>query len=598
MKMRLAFRFCAALCFVLACSSSGAESAPSAPRCTVDMSGDAGYPQPSNDLALGSALPSLSFATDDPLGRAIRLQDYYEPCAPRSRLLMIRVSAGWCGTCRWHAAHTGEIRARLFGERLRVIDLVVADDDNLPAAKEDATKWRARIDAPDAVGIDPRHQLQPLDPSHRPLPLIVLVDTRTMKVVNTLGNPDPDTLDLRIRQELALLDGEPMPEASSLERIDGLFSRNQWDMVCDMTLPTSPPPDPTNAHADDPAAQSFGRLLFADPFLSPSGKVSCATCHDPGQNFADGRPQSIGVATVDRNAPSVALAAYSRWQFWDGRADTLWMQALGPLENAKEMDSSRLFVAHAVFDRYKSPYEAVFGALPPLADMGRFPAAGKPDEPTWKAMTADDQKAATRVFVNVGKAIAAFERSLRIKSNSLDAYVAGDVSALTPEQKTGLNTFFVAGCAQCHYGPRLTDDAFHVVRFPTGRQDSAPDRGRVDGIDPLVKGEFNAASQYSDSRSAGDWLPWLAERKREGEQQMLGAFKTPSLRGVSSTGPYGHGGSLPTLADVVKTYSTGGLDPSDPRTVGSSEPWVSNFADHHRAPLEAFLRVLSAPIAP
>src|SRR6185436_19313209 len=180
-----------------------------------------------------------------------------------------------------------------------------------------------------------------------------------------------------------------------------------------------------------------------------------------------GRATSQGVAVGDRNAPSVLFAAHARWQFWDGRADTLWMQALGPFENEKEFGSSRLFVAHAVFERHAAAYEALFGPLPPLSDTARFPASGKPGDATFSGMAAADQALVTRVYVNVGKAIAAYERTLRARPNRLDAYLGGDLSALTVEEKAGLKTFFGAGCIQCHWGPRLTDDAFHVLRFPT-----------------------------------------------------------------------------------------------------------------------------------
>src|SRR5262249_37110236 len=143
----------------------------------------------------------------------------------------------------------------------------------------------------------------------------------------------------------------------------------------------------------------------------------------------------------------------------------------------------RLLVVHRVYDQYKSTYEAIFGPLPALTDSARFPMAGKPGDPAWDGMTPADKKAATDVFMNVGKTIAAFERTLRVKPNKLDAYIGGDLNALSASEKKGLYTFFITGCAQCHWGPRLTDDAFHPDRYPTGRQDGQADRGRIDGID-------------------------------------------------------------------------------------------------------------------
>jgi cytochrome c peroxidase len=286
----------------------------------------------------------------------------------------------------------------------------------------------------------------------------------------------------------------------------------------------------------------------------------------------------------------VTFAAWSRWQFWDGRADTLWMQALGPFENAKEFASSRLFVAHAIHDRYASDYEAIFGAMPDLADTARFPPSGKPGDAAWDGMTDADRTEATRVFVNAGKAIAAYERTLRAKPNALDAYAGGDMNALTAPQKDGLAAFFSAGCAQCHYGPRLTDDAFHTVRFPTGRQDGAADRGRLDGIGALLVSDFKSTGTWSDAPRP----PYSLATP----PSTLGAFKTPALRGVVHTAPYGHGGSLATLEDVVKNYSTSGLEDASPLAAGATEPWVPRFDDPTRNALPAFLQTLTAGLSP
>jgi cytochrome c peroxidase len=300
----------------------------------------------------------------------------------------------------------------------------------------------------------------------------------------------------------------------------------------------------------------------------------------------------VGVAKGDRNSPSLLLASHQRWQFWDGRADTLWMQATGPFENALEFASSRLFVVHGIYDRYMADYQAVFGALPAMSDTTRFPASGKPGDPAWDAMTSSDRDAVSRAYANVGKAIEAYERTLLVKPNVLDAYAAGDTTALTDAQKDGLRAFFSAGCAQCHWGPRLTDDAFHDTRFPTGRQDGTADRGRIDGIPLLLQSAFNAAGAFSDSPAAAHLGGVLAD------PATLGAFKTPPLRGVADTAPYGHGGTLATLADVAKNYSTAGLDPTDPHAVGPSEPWLPKFDTPTRDALPAFLGVLHADPGP
>src|SRR5258708_11521563 len=137
------------------------------------------------------------------------------------------------------------------------------------------------------------------------------------------------------------------------------------------------------------------------------------------------------------------------------------MQAVGPFENDLEFASSRLFVVHGVYDRDKAAYEAIFGALPAMTDTVRFPPSGKPGDASWQAMAPADQDAVTAAYVNAGKAIEAYERTLRVKPGAFDTYIAGDMTALTDMQKDSLHAYFMAGCAQCHWGPRMTDDAFH-----------------------------------------------------------------------------------------------------------------------------------------
>src|SRR6185503_10236923 len=107
----------------------------------------------------------------------------------------------------------------------------------------------------------------------------------------------------------------------------------------------------------------------------------------------------------NRNSPAIALSAHSRWQFWDGRADTLWMQALGPFEDAKEFGGSRLFVAQQIVKRYSTQYDEVFGTKYPLPDLTTFPQDGKPGDAAYDALSPAEQDDVTRVFVNVGKAI-------------------------------------------------------------------------------------------------------------------------------------------------------------------------------------------------
>ena len=103
----------------------------------------------------------------------------------------------------------------------------------------------------------------------------------------------------------------------------------------------APPPDPTNRWADSVAAAELGHLLFFDERLSASGTVSCASCHMPERGFSDPRPVAVGEGTGTRHSMTVLNAAHQRWLTWDGRADTLWSQAVQPFEAAHEMNMPR-----------------------------------------------------------------------------------------------------------------------------------------------------------------------------------------------------------------------------------------------------------------
>jgi cytochrome c peroxidase len=538
-------------------------------------------------VGVGSVLPNLLFEGVDErtVAGTIHLADYYEPAAAAPHLLVVRVEGGvWCGTCRWHAAHTGELLSGERGSRLRVLDLVIGNRDNAPASTGDIGEWRALVDTPVATAVDPSFSLRALFPTAGAiLPLFVFVDTKTMRIISQSPNPNPVELSHDVDTALATIDGRPAPPPPAAEvLVDGVFHRNEWEMLHDVTTPGAPPADPTNAAADSTAAAALGRSLFFDQGLSPSGRVACATCHDPQKQLSDGLPQSKGLALGTRRTPRIALAAFSRWQFWDGRADSQWAQALGPLENEDEMGSSRVYVVQRVAASFASSYQAAFpgDALP---DVRRLPSEGKPGAAAYDSLSDADQDAVTRAFVNVGKAIAAFERTFRARPSRLDAYAAGDFTALAPLEKQGLSVFLGVGCMQCHWGPRLTDDAFHVTRTPTGRRDGQADNGRADGLAKLSASEFRASSKWSDAEHASTSfaLPNTSQ----------GAFKTPSLRGVASGAPYGHGGEQPTLIDVMTSYGTGGTN--DASSAGLREPWLTRFPTTAQWSIAAFLN--SAP---
>jgi cytochrome c peroxidase len=413
-----------------------------------------------------------------------------------------------------------------------------------------------------------------------PLPLFLIVDRRSRKVVSVLANPAPEDLEARVAAELAAIEGRAAPARPKEDLVDGLFHANEWDVLRETTVPGPPPADPTNAVADSPAAAELGEALFRDASLSPAD-VSCASCHDPRKHLTDGLPVAKGARAGDRRTPAIALAAHARWQFWDGRADTLWAQALAPLESASEMASSRVLVARRVAEGHRDAWARAF-PRDPLPDTARWPVDGKPSDAGYEAMSARAKDDATRVFVGAGKAIAAYERTFRVAPNALDAYLAGDRGALAPLEKYGLVLFARNGCTQCHWGPRLTDDAFHDTGTATGRADHARDRGRADGLAALRASEFLASGRWSDDLHA-------APAPRSGDAEALaGKMKTPALRGVADLDRFGHGGTLPSLAAVTEAYGRG--------AGGAREPWIPTFGETVQWGLTPFLKTLHAEI--
>lgn len=587
---------------VAATGACDVDRGPGAPDPVVDSTE---YPSGPYGVGVGEVLPDLAFEGVDAEGAptTVHLHDYLVANDGRPHLLVLQLSGGlWCGTCRWYGAHADEVlggrsaptedAAGGIDTTVRRLDVILGSRDNTPATAADAAAWQAAYPVDGAAVVaDPGFRLGGAHSDALVLPLFVLVDAQRMRVVGALANPAPNALRHDVDAALALLGGAAAEDASEEPLVDGLFRRNEWDLLSAITLPGAPPADPTNAFADDPRAASLGKALFFDTGLSPSGKVSCATCHDPAHALADARPRGDGVGPGKRRTPPIALAAHARLQFWDGRADSLWAQALGPFENPAEFDATRVFVARRVVETHADAFEAAFPDVP-LPDLSGWPASGKPGDPAYEAMSADDQELATRIFVDVGKAIAAYERTFRVAPNALDAYVAGARDALTPDEKYGLQLFVRQGCMQCHWGPRLTDDAFHDTRIPTGGNDPA-DRGRLDGFAAWQSSEFRASDRWSDDPSA---TPVVVPPSTDG---MLGQFKTPPLRGVADLSHWGHGGAFDALAGVTESYGRGGVPARDPASAGHRDPWLPTFGETAQWGLVPFLRTLTAtPIVP
>jgi cytochrome c peroxidase len=354
------------------------------------------------------------------------------------------------------------------------------------------------------------------------------------------------------------------------------------------------PADPTNRFADDPAAARLGHELFFDTRLSSNGQVSCASCHQAERDFQDGTPLAHGVGSTNRRTMPIAGTAYAPFLFWDGRKDSQWSQALGPLESAVEHGGTRTQYAHVVAAHYRASYERVFGAMP---DLSRMPPAAGPVQgtaaaATWKSMPDADRDAVTQVFVNIGKAMAAYERRIQPGPSRFDQYVAALTTSgrapagiLSDDEVAGLRLFTgKANCTQCHNGPLLTNNEFHNTGVPPNA--SLPrDRGRVDGAKSVLDDEFNCRSRWSDATPAQcSELEFLKADGHELER----AFKVPSLRGVAERAPYMHAGQFATLAQVLDHYNRAPAAPG-----GHTELRPLGLSARELRQLEAFLRTLS-----
>jgi cytochrome c peroxidase len=383
------------------------------------------------------------------------------------------------------------------------------------------------------------------------------------------------------------------------------WSATERAMLFKMSLSQLPPlaPDPSNRVADDARAAEFGQQHFFDTRLSGNGKVSCATCHQPALDFQDTIPQGHGMAFGGKRTMPIAGTAHSPWFFWDGRADSQWAQALGPLENPLEHGATRTLVALEVSARYARQYATLFGALPATKDISPMagPNSDSAGRVSWSRLSPARQESITRVYANVGKAIAAYERRLAFGRSRVDEWIDAERSsraspvALSTDEVSGARLFVgKANCATCHEGARMTDDDFHNTGVPGGRSNTGAlpvDDGRATGVRKAVAGEFACTGPYSDVHSRDA----CAELRYADTANALSvrAFKTPSLRNVSRRAPYMDAGQFATLEEVVAHYDRAPRAP-----LGTTELHPLTLSAAERRQLVAFLRALdAAPVA-
>ena len=379
------------------------------------------------------------------------------------------------------------------------------------------------------------------------------------------------------------------------------FTAGEKRILLELSPLPEAPRDPSNSFESDPRAARLGQALFFDARLSLDGSIACATCHVPAKSWTDGKALGAGLSGLPRHTMTLWNVAWNRWYFWDGRKDTLWSQALAPLEDPREHGTSRLALAHLLTDdeSYRRAYGEVFGALPELAGLpphGR-PVAGEPEHEhqlAWNTLDAPRQEAVTRSFVNVGKAIAAFERRLVSRAAPFDRFVEGlrtedaaKLAALSPAAQRGAQLFVgKARCVLCHDGPNFTDREFHDNRSPVGEEGGDP--GRKLGLRRLKADPLNSLGPFADDggESGRRKVKPLVDDSHGGKQ-----FKTPTLRSIARTAPYMHEGQFATLAEVVHFYST--LERASPEAGSERLIHVLGLSAQEQADLVAFLENLT-----
>ena len=328
--------------------------------------------------------------------------------------------------------------------------------------------------------------------------------------------------------------------------------------------------DATNRVADDTRAAQLGHRLFFDKRLSPAS-VSCATCHEPARAFTDGRALARGIATVRRNAPSVLDSARRRWNGWDGKHDSVWSQALDPIEHPDEMGGDRTTLVRIVREDADllARYQAIFGAMPALLAAAPNDPLAKAASPSaahslqWFALDEATRAAINSVTANLLKSIGAYERLLLTGDTAFDRLVAAlkrdtpndtALTELSPSALRGLATFVGrGGCFQCHRGAEFTDEEFHNIGL-TGANGRVPDDpARLTAIEFLQGNPWNCAGEFSDAPQAPK-AHMVRGLKRAPE--LFGQFRTAPLRGVALTAPFMHDGRFASLEEVIHFYNT------------------------------------------
>jgi cytochrome c peroxidase len=228
-------------------------------------------------------------------------------------------------------------------------------------------------------------------------------------------------------------------------------------------------------NARTPAREHLGRALFFDPRLSRSSAMSCASCHNPAFSWGDGLALGVGdgMQQLGRRTPTILNLAWAPALFWDGRADSLEEQALGPIASPKEMNLD--------LDTMVARLQGIRGSRELFA----------------RAYPGEGISART-----VGKALATFQRGVISGDAPFDRWIAGDERALSSDAVRGFVLFNTkARCSTCHTGWRFTDDGFYDI----GVAGDDLGRGKIVPAIALARNAFKTPTL----RNVGARAPYL-----------------------------------------------------------------------------------------
>ena len=254
----------------------------------------------------------------------------------------------------------------------------------------------------------------------------------------------------------------------------------------------------------------LGEKLFYDKGLSKNNDRSCASCHHPEKAFTDGLKTNVSLtgSNLARNTPTLTYASLQNAQFWDMRQLDLEKQSVDVIQNKDEMHGSMENI-HAKI-QLDNEYVKLFKKA--------YPKTSKPE--AWQ----------------IQNAIASYVRSLNAFDSRFDEYMRGNKNILNNEEIEGMNLFMgKAKCATCHFTP-----LFNGTVPPSYSK-----------TEHEVIGTPNEASGKTLSPDKGRYL-------YNKMPQLVGAFKTPTVRNAAVTAPYMHNGVFKTLEEVVSFYNKGG----------------------------------------